>query len=898
MQAAILRALEGDKGLGKPEEDDFRGGSSGEEEEEEEEQDAGSSGEEDLSDSAPGGEGAAQDAGQEDGHDEEEEDFGSDDGVEAGPGTDNDTNSEGDEEESGAWRGGEGAGDKAASFARAFAKIMDAPGGGAAAAAATGSGAPILAASKSLVRARAEEEAGAKADRAAKRLRLEMRQRGHAVPTRRGVDPAADAHEKALQRLATKGVVRLFNAVAKAQKQLREAEEASGSKARAARLGKASFLAELKGAAAGGATMAREQAVVPSAPAPRGAAAATGKKQAAARRRGAPQADSSDEEGPGWDVLQQGFAGLQGGSKMKDWDKKQSEDEGPDDEAAGAGSSSDDGEDGCASLHSARSFPGYSRFRAPVNARIAEPKLQMVSFGGVVANTLFGLSWVSWIFALAGAGAMQNACGGYFGKAVDVKGIPTYVEGCTTAANTSFIWWAVWFEFVVLVLLSIAQCFRRSALLITKQIYLAMVSVVLMVAANHAVIGMSTWDGSMRVASQVCLAGLIVSIFANLVMMLVFGGEAGYLLPGAKDVGEPQPNFAELASQQNFGSAATSAPAFQPVPSAYQSSVSIVTYNVLCQTFATRQRLPHVFPRWLEWDHRWRLLQQELAAFQADVVCLQEVTPDRWNDIKDHMLSLGYASVLQSKAISHGSHNVVATFYRAAKLRLPLWLVNLHLEGSPYRPNDRVSQLKSALQRLAHHLESASAEPPEAADVAIAGDFNSFMGDSPCWLLRRGRLERNHTDAVCPAVPTTKQSIAHPFPLVEVYDVAGVKLAFTRKTHHFSHPPIDFIWCSRHMHVSAVMRPLQAEQREYVNKHFLPNRMQPSDHLPLGVILRLSDAEEEGERASDGGLAAAATAGPGSSPGLDQAAVNGSATTANGTAAASAASSDIEESQP
>ena len=57
--------------------------------------------------------------------------------------------------------------------------------------------------------------------------------------------------------------------------------------------------------------------------------------------------------------------------------------------------------------------------------------------------------------------------------------------------------------------------------------------------------------------------------------------------------------------------------------------MSVVSYNILCQNFATRQRLPHVFQRWLEWGHRWRLLRDELAALQADVVCLQEVTPEK-----------------------------------------------------------------------------------------------------------------------------------------------------------------------------------------------------------------------------------------------------------------------------
>ena len=125
-----------------------------------------------------------------------------------------------------------------------------------------------------------------------------------------------------------------------------------------------------------------------------------------------------------------------------------------------------------------------------------------------------------------------------------------------------------------------------------------------------------------------------------------------------------------------------------------------------------------------------------------------------------------------------------------------VWLANVHLEGSPYRPNDRISQLKHALQRLEGHIGgplgargrpagvrgacgallelcaapmgqhaplcSASPRHPatpalpaaaEAADVVILGDFNSVEHDSPCWLLRRGRLERNHTDACCPQVP-------------------------------------------------------------------------------------------------------------------------------------------------
>lgn len=143
------------------------------------------------------------------------------------------------------------------------------------------------------------------------------------VPTRRGQDPVADTREKSLQRLATRGVVRLFNAIAKAQKQLREAEEATGNKTKAAKLGRASFLAELKGGSAGAqaGAAAGDKLLVPQAPGQlRAAAAATAaaeqapKQQRRQRQRAvAGSGSESEEEGEaGWEVLQKGFAGLQG----------------------------------------------------------------------------------------------------------------------------------------------------------------------------------------------------------------------------------------------------------------------------------------------------------------------------------------------------------------------------------------------------------------------------------------------------------------------------------------------------------------------------------------------------------------------------------------------------------
>lgn len=69
-------------------------------------------------------------------------------------------------------------------------------------------------------------------------------------------------------------------------------------------------------------------------------------------------------------------------------------------------------------------------------------------------------------------------------------------------------------------------------------------------------------------------------------------------------------------------------------PEALQSSepdeISVVCYNLLADVYATPKRYPYVRPEWLAWPHRWAALQQQLASFGADVICLQEVEPARW----------------------------------------------------------------------------------------------------------------------------------------------------------------------------------------------------------------------------------------------------------------------------
>jgi hypothetical protein len=161
---------------------------------------------------------------------------------------------------------------------------------------------------------------------------------------KKGEDPAADAFEKQLQRLATKGVVLLFNAVNKAQKQQAEAKAAGKKASKATRAG---LLAELKASSQ-----------LPGATAPVGQPGVLkplGMQQQQEmvviqqqrQQQGQQQADSDDEGLPGWDVLGESIPGLTGGSKMKDWDKQMEQEEEYDQEQiAGSDDDDDDGDEG------------------------------------------------------------------------------------------------------------------------------------------------------------------------------------------------------------------------------------------------------------------------------------------------------------------------------------------------------------------------------------------------------------------------------------------------------------------------------------------------------------------------------------------------------------------------
>ena len=189
----------------------------------------------------------------------------------------------------------EGGGAAAFGFARAFANLVGDEDG----AATNRGGSELLPKTKKQKKVEIEQKLDRRARSLLKRERLELRERGHHVPKKGTVDPIADQTERRMLQTATKGVVRLFNAVSKAQKTVADAGTRKGLGKVSKELTKGSFLQELKKSNLE--RSARDEA-------------------AAARDKEKNKHDGAEKtESAGWDVLSDGY--LMGRNKLKDWDK-------------------------------------------------------------------------------------------------------------------------------------------------------------------------------------------------------------------------------------------------------------------------------------------------------------------------------------------------------------------------------------------------------------------------------------------------------------------------------------------------------------------------------------------------------------------------------------------------
>jgi mRNA deadenylase 3'-5' endonuclease subunit Ccr4 len=287
-----------------------------------------------------------------------------------------------------------------------------------------------------------------------------------------------------------------------------------------------------------------------------------------------------------------------------------------------------------------------------------------------------------------------------------------------------------------------------------------------------------------------------------------------------------------------------------------RNHVSILSYNILCDSLCQPSTFPQIDVKLLSSSTRWRNLQKEVAGFRCDVVCFQECSLVEWEVMNEFMHSQGYLGLRQKRDspvplavffqrwldcvwVEERSRALICEF-RAARERDSIFIINCHLEGNPEEGRPRVSQLEHALDRLLLRIQSQSIADPR---VIVVGDFNSTYEEAPCQFMDKGILPvsfdaSTHTHFDSSGQPL--KNLTHPFEFREAYVECNEVPQWTHNRNG-SGSRVDFVWVSRNLDICACLNPLPAQYSSYQTllSRGSPNEILPSDHLPVGVTFKV-----------------------------------------------------------
>ena len=106
--------------------------------------------------------------------------------------------------------------------------------------------------------------------------------------------------------------------------------------------------------------------------------------------------------------------------------------------------------------------------------------------------------------------------------------------------------------------------------------------------------------------------------------------------------------------------------------------LSVMSYNILCDKYATTAQYGYTAPHDLSWDNRKFRILEEVRSHDADIVCLQEIDRESFDDFFRRELSTnGYRGVFwpksRAKTMAEKDARLVdgcATFYKGSKFVL------------------------------------------------------------------------------------------------------------------------------------------------------------------------------------------------------------------------------------
>jgi CCR4-NOT transcription complex subunit 6 len=326
----------------------------------------------------------------------------------------------------------------------------------------------------------------------------------------------------------------------------------------------------------------------------------------------------------------------------------------------------------------------------------------------------------------------------------------------------------------------------------------------------------------------------------------------------------------------------------EPVKYARQKpTLKVVSYNVLADCYATKERYPYC-PSWaLEWEQRGPRLIEEILGYDADVVCLQEVQASHWETFfLPRMQQGGYEGFYLRKTKKadgddQGKMDGCATFYRRSRFRVVerydieydefarvdsssqpnqdrvskgnvaqvltledllrtrrdhVCVVNTHLFWDPARADVKLWQVHALLKALERDPSLPGRDDP----LLICGDFNSMPGSPVYEYVTRNRVPFARDDPYSLLPPRNESHggrLAHLLRMASAYAVKG-EPKFTTYTPGFS-GCLDYVFFTKWnlRVVSLLQMPSEDAVREYTA---MPSPVYPSDHAALVVELRYS----------------------------------------------------------
>ncbi|KAI7861007.1 Endonuclease/exonuclease/phosphatase [Circinella umbellata] len=325
--------------------------------------------------------------------------------------------------------------------------------------------------------------------------------------------------------------------------------------------------------------------------------------------------------------------------------------------------------------------------------------------------------------------------------------------------------------------------------------------------------------------------------------------------------------------------------------------LSVLSYNVLCQKYATIQAYGYT-PSWaLGWDYRKELVMTEILRCNSDVLCLQEIEMSQFEDFfRDRFQEAGgYESIFfpksRAKTMTDDERRSVdgcAIFYKTSRFKLVAHhlleygqkalqrtdlkesedtfnrvmtkdniaimillediksgsravVANSHFHWDPQFADVKLVQAGILLEEIEqfiqkhhhHHLSSTTNMIP----TVICGDFNSTPDSGVYELLSKGSVKQNHNDFGDHIYGhyTSKGLKHHLSSLKSAYSSIG-ELPFTNYTPRFK-GVLDYIWYTADtLDTVSLLGPIDPD---YLNKVVgFPNPHFPSDHIAIAAQLK------------------------------------------------------------